>query len=109
MKCHPERREGAKARGDSRVREVTVSEQERMYLKASPLTGGSVSRGRLVIALIVAVISILGYYGSSVFNPITQEKQHVAGITPEQEVALGLQAAPEMAQQFGGEDPDPRV
>ena len=65
------------------------------------------SRGRLVIALIVAVISILGYYGSSVFNPITQEKQHVAGITPEQEVALGLQAAPEMAQQFGGEDPDP--
>ena len=65
------------------------------------------SRGRLVIALIVAVISILGYYGSSVFNPVTQEKQHVAGITPEQEVALGLQAAPEMAQQFGGEDPDP--
>ena len=67
------------------------------------------SRGRLVIALIVAVISILGYYGSSVFNPITQEKQHVAGITPEQEVALGLQAAPEMAQQFGGEDPDPKA
>src|SRR4051794_41970392 len=60
------------------------------------------SRGRLVIALIVAVISILGYYGSSVFNPITQEKQHVGGITPEQEIALGLQAAPEMEQQFGG-------
>jgi beta-barrel assembly-enhancing protease len=68
-----------------------------------------VSRGRLVIALIVAVISILGYYGSSVFNPVTQEKQHVAGITPEQEIALGLQAAPEMAQQFGGEDPDPQM
>ena len=67
------------------------------------------SRGRLVIALIVAVISILGYYGSSVLNPVTQEKQHVAGITPEQEVALGLQAAPEMAQQFGGEDPDPQA
>src|SRR3954467_5617569 len=67
------------------------------------------SRGRLVIALIVAVISILGYYGSSVFNPITQEKQHVAGITPEHQLALGLQAAPEMAQQFGGEDPDPQA
>ena len=63
-------------------------------------------RSRLVIALIVAVVSILGYYGNSVFNPITEEKQHVAGITPEQEVALGLQAAPEMAQQFGGLDPD---
>jgi beta-barrel assembly-enhancing protease len=68
-----------------------------------------VSRGRLVIALVVAVISILGYYGSSVLNPVTQEKQHVAGITPEQEVALGLQAAPEMAQQFGGLDPDPKM
>jgi beta-barrel assembly-enhancing protease len=68
-----------------------------------------VPRSRLLIALVVAVISILGYYGSSVFNPITQEKQHVAGITPEQEVALGLQAAPEMAQQFGGLDPDPQL
>ena len=63
-------------------------------------------RNRLLIALVVAVLSILGYYGSSVFNPITKEKQHVAGITPEQEVALGLQAAPEMEQQFGGLDPD---
>jgi beta-barrel assembly-enhancing protease len=68
-----------------------------------------VPRSRLLIALVVAVISILGYYGSSVFNPITQEKQHLAGITPEQEVALGLQAAPEMAQQFGGLDPDPQL
>jgi predicted Zn-dependent protease len=66
-----------------------------------------VSRSRLLVALVVAAISILGYFGSSVFNPITEEKQHVAGITPEQEVALGLQAAPEMAQQFGGLDPDP--
>jgi predicted Zn-dependent protease len=68
-----------------------------------------VSRSRLLVALVVAAISILGYFGSSVFNPVTQEKQHVAGITPEQEVALGLQAAPEMAQQFGGEDPDPQM
>jgi beta-barrel assembly-enhancing protease len=64
-----------------------------------------VSRSRLWIALVVAAISILGYFGSSVFNPITEEKQHVGSITPEQEVALGLQAAPEMAQQFGGLDP----
>jgi predicted Zn-dependent protease len=68
-----------------------------------------VSRSRLLIALVVAVISVLGYFGSSVFNPITQEKQHVGDITPEQEVALGLQAAPEMAQQFGGLDPDPKA
>jgi predicted Zn-dependent protease len=68
-----------------------------------------VPRNRLLIALVVAALSILAYYGSSVFNPITQEKQHVAGITPEQEVALGLQAAPEMAQQFGGLDPSPEM
>jgi predicted Zn-dependent protease len=65
-----------------------------------------VSRSRLLVALVVAVISILGYYGSSVINPVTHEKQHVGNITPEQEIALGLQAAPEMEQQFGGEDPD---
>jgi predicted Zn-dependent protease len=64
------------------------------------------SRSRLFTALIVAAIALLGYFGSSVFNPITEEKQHVGGITPEQEVALGLQAAPEMAQQFGGLDPN---
>jgi predicted Zn-dependent protease len=58
------------------------------------------------MALVVAVIAVMGYFGKSAFNPITQEKQHVAGITPEQEVALGLQAAPEMVQQFGGLDPD---
>ena len=71
--------------------------------------GGPVSRGRLVIALIVAVISILGYYGSSVFNPVTQEKQHVAGITPEQEVALGLQARRRWRSSSAGEDPDPEA
>ncbi|HEV8176246.1 MAG TPA: M48 family metalloprotease, partial [Gemmatimonadales bacterium] len=64
------------------------------------------ARGRLWIALVVAVISVLGYFSKSAFNPITQEKQHVGDITPEQEVALGLQAAPEMVQQFGGLDPD---
>jgi len=51
-------------------------------------------------------LSPSGYYGSSVINPVTNEKQHVGNITPEQEIALGLQAAPEMEQQFGGEDPD---
>jgi beta-barrel assembly-enhancing protease len=65
-----------------------------------------VPRSRLLIGLVIAIISLLGYFGNSVFNPITQEKQHVGSITPEQEVALGLQAAPEMAQQFGGLDPD---
>ena len=63
------------------------------------------SRGRFVIAAIIAVISLLAYFGKSATNPVTGEKQHVGDITPETEVALGLQAAPEMAQQFGGLSP----
>ena len=49
-------------------------------------------RGRFVIAAIIAIISLI----------VTGETQRVGDITPDQEVALGLQAAPEMAQQFGG-------
>jgi beta-barrel assembly-enhancing protease len=63
-------------------------------------------RGKLVIAAIIAVISLITYYASSSDNPITGETQHVGSITHEQEVALGLQAAPEMAAQFGGVSSD---
>jgi predicted Zn-dependent protease len=60
---------------------------------------------RLIIAVIIAAISLIGYFGRSVVNPVTGKNQHIS-LTPEQEVAIGLQAAPEMAQQFGGLDPD---
>ena len=59
-------------------------------------------KGRFVIALVVAAVSLFMYFGRSSENPVTGETQHVGTITHEQEVALGLQAAPEMAQQFGG-------
>ncbi len=59
-------------------------------------------KGRIIIALVIAAISLFMYYGKSSENPVTGETQHVGDITHEQEVALGLQAAPEMAQQFGG-------
>jgi beta-barrel assembly-enhancing protease len=62
--------------------------------------------GRVVIAGIVALVAIIGYFGNSVVNPVTGKKQHIS-ITPQQEIALGLQAAPEMAQQFGGLAPNP--
>lgn len=61
--------------------------------------------GRLVIAAVIAIFSLVTYFMSSQENPVTGETQHV-DITVEQEIALGLQAAPEMAQQFGGLDPD---
>jgi len=57
--------------------------------------------GRLVIALIIAAISIIGYLSSTEYNPITNQKQHV-DISPKQEIALGMQAAPEMTNEYGG-------
>lgn len=62
-------------------------------------------KARIVAALIMAAVAILSYYSKSSVNPITGEVQRVS-ITPEQEMAMGLQSAPEMAQQFGGLYPD---
>lgn len=61
--------------------------------------------GRLLIALAVAAVSLISYYSAREYNPVTEEVQHV-DLTAEQEIGLGLQAAPEMAQQFGGLHPD---
>lgn len=63
---------------------------------------------RLLIALVLAGITLIGYWSKRDLNPTTGEVQHV-DLSPEQEVALGLQAAPEMAQQHGGLYPDERV
>lgn len=62
---------------------------------------------RLMIGMIVAAISLVSYFGSSVYNPVTGEKQHIGGITVEQEIGLGLEAAPQMAAEFGGVSSDP--
>ncbi|MGZ9080483.1 MAG: M48 family metalloprotease [Burkholderiales bacterium] len=56
---------------------------------------------RLVIALIVALFGIISYYSTSTDNPVTGEKQRVK-LTPEEEIALGRNLAPQMAAQFGG-------
>ena len=56
---------------------------------------------RWIIALIVAGFGFFTYYSTTSENPVTGEKQHVR-LTPEQEIALGRQLAPQMAAQFGG-------
>jgi beta-barrel assembly-enhancing protease len=56
---------------------------------------------RLLIALVIAGISFFSYLGSRSKNEVTGETQYV-DMTPEQEIAMGLQAAPQMAQQYGG-------
>jgi beta-barrel assembly-enhancing protease len=56
---------------------------------------------RLIIALVIAGISLFSYLGTRSTNPVTGETQYV-DMTPEQEIAMGLQAAPQMAEQYGG-------
>ncbi|UUO05052.1 M48 family metalloprotease [Blastopirellula sp. J2-11] len=60
---------------------------------------------RLAIAAIVALFSIVSYYMANDKNPVTGQSQRVA-MTTDQEIALGLQAAPEMIDQHGGELPE---
>ncbi len=64
--------------------------------------------GRIVIAVIIALVSVIGYWTKTQENPVTGEKQRV-NLTPEQEVAMGLQSAPRMAAEFGGLYQDPKV
>jgi len=59
------------------------------------------SSGRLIIAVIIALMAIVTYFSSTSENPLTGEKQRVA-MSPEQEIALGYKSAPEMAAQMGG-------
>jgi len=67
--------------------------------------GGGIGGGRLLIALAVAAFSIVSYLSTRQSNPVTGKTQHIA-ITPDQEIALGLQAEPQMEQQYGGESSD---
>lgn len=61
---------------------------------------------RWIIAIVIALIGIVGYYSRTEVNPVTGEKQRIA-MSVDEEKALGLQAAPKMAEQMGGVlDPD---
>ncbi|WP_460892723.1 M48 family metalloprotease [Rufibacter soli] len=56
---------------------------------------------RFVVGLLIAAFSLVTYWCNREHNPVTGEDQHI-NMSAEQEIALGLQAAPEMAQQYGG-------
>jgi len=66
---------------------------------------GGGMKARLIIGLLFAAFALFSYYTSGEVNPVTGETQRVA-ISEDQEIALGLQAAPEMAAQHGGLAPD---
>jgi len=58
-------------------------------------------RSRLLVGLILAVVSIFSYFSKMQVNPVTGKRQAVT-MTPQQEIAMGLQSAPQMAAEFGG-------
>ncbi len=60
---------------------------------------------RYILALVMAAFAFIPYYCNTQKNEITGEVQHV-NMSADQEIALGLQAAPEMAAQYGGLHPD---
>lgn len=62
--------------------------------------GGSSSL-KLIIAAIIVVFAIVKYYSSAEMNDITGEKQYIS-LSKDQEIALGINSAPEMAKEFGG-------
>ena len=66
---------------------------------------GSSIIGRLLMSAVIVVISLITYFGSQSTNPVTQDVQHIS-MSTDQEIAMGLQAAPELADQFGGLDPN---
>lgn len=62
---------------------------------------GSGFKLRLIIGLVMAGIALISYYSKTQVNPLTGESQRV-GMSAEQEVAMGLQSAPQMAAEYGG-------
>ena len=87
-----------------RYRQRVPRGYRRAPARMGPSRRGS-GRTRLMIGLLFAGVAFLSYQCSTEYNPVTGEEQHIA-ITPDQEIALGLQAAPEMMQQHGGLHPD---
>ncbi|MDO8368689.1 MAG: M48 family metalloprotease [Saprospiraceae bacterium] len=64
-------------------------------------SGGLRISPMIIVAIVMAGFALCKYYGQSSVNDITGEKQHVS-MTPEQEIAMGLQSAPQMAEEMGG-------
>lgn len=62
----------------------------------------------LIIGLAMAAFQAFKYYTNVQVNPVTGETQRIQWST-EEEIQLGLNSAPQMAQQHGGLHPDRRA
>ncbi|MDF0708140.1 M48 family metalloprotease [Flagellimonas okinawensis] len=65
-------------------------------------------RVRILIGLAIVAFAFIRRCSNQEENPYTGRTQNI-NMTTEQEIAIGLQSAPEMAQQHGGLYPDERM
>ncbi|MEM7134132.1 MAG: M48 family metalloprotease [Chloroflexota bacterium] len=79
--------------------------QRQTYLKPRSRSGVPV---RLLIAGALVLFAVISYMGKREVNPVTGESQ-VVSLSPQEEIQMGLQAAPEMVKQHGGMHPDQRL
>ncbi len=61
--------------------------------------GGSASPIRILIGLVIAGIGLITYFSSTQVNQYTHRKQHIS-LSPQQEIQMGLNSAPEMASEM---------
>lgn len=59
---------------------------------------------RLLIGGAIILFAFIQYCSRTEINEFTGKKQHIS-LTTEEEIAIGLQSAPEMARQYGGLHP----
>ncbi len=60
---------------------------------------------RLIIGAAIILFSYVKYCSRTDTNEFTGKKQHIS-LSTEEEIAIGLQSAPQMAQEYGGLHPD---
>ncbi len=58
----------------------------------------------VLIGIVMALFTLGKYFLTTDTNEVTGEEQHIS-LTPEEEIALGMQSAPQMAGEYGGLDP----
>jgi len=63
---------------------------------------------RLLIGVAIVGFAFMKKCGNKTVNPYTNRVQNI-NMDPQQEIAIGLQSAPQMAQQHGGLHPDTKL
>ncbi|MEH6406080.1 MAG: M48 family metalloprotease [Leeuwenhoekiella sp.] len=70
--------------------------------------GGRSNMVKLLMGVLIIGFAVVRYCGNQEENPYTGRVQAIS-MTPQEEIAIGLQNAPSMAQQHGGLHPDEQL